>query len=287
MTYQNIVVGLDKSEYSEAALIESAHWVKKHGGKLSVVNAVYFDHEEFSYSPDLLDKRLQAGSERCDEVFKKYQSEFGINMDCIVREGEPHEVIVREAGELQADLIAMGTYGRKGLKRIIMGSVTSGVILDSPCDVLVVRKPCEKCTGSYESILLPFDGSELSKKALKRTLELKKGDPNVMITLLYVIPRYEEMLGFFKTNTIEEKLYSEASKIVQEGENLAYADGHIISTIVEQGAPFEKICEIAKGLGVDLIVMGSHGWRGVNKAILGSTTERVIAHSPVPVLIAR
>lgn len=287
MAYSNIVVGLDNSEYSEAALIESSHWVKKHGGKLNIVHAVYFDHEEFGYAPSILEQRLKAGTGRCEDIVKKYRKEFGIDMDYVVREGEAHSVIVHEAEEHKADLIAMGTYGRKGLKRIIMGSVTAGVILDSPCDVLVVRKPCEKCTGTYDSILLPYDGSELSKKALKKTLELKKGDPNVMITLLYVIPRYEEMLGFFKTNTIEEKLYNEAGKIVLEGENLAYADGHTISTIVEQGAPSDKVCEIAKGLGVDLIVMGSHGWRGVNKAILGSTTERVIAHSPVPVLIVR
>jgi len=287
MAYSNIVVGLDNSEYSEAALIESSHWVKKHGGKLDIVHAVYFDHEEFGYAPSILEQRLKAGTGRCEDIVKKYRKEFGIDMDYVVREGEAHAVIVHEAEERKADLIAMGTYGRKGLKRIIMGSVTAGVILDSPCDVLVVRKPCEKCTGTYDSILLPYDGSELSKKALKKTLELKKGDPNVMITLLYVIPRYEEMLGFFKTNTIEEKLYNEAGKIVLEGENLAYADGHTISTIVEQGAPSDKVCEIAKGLGVDLIVMGSHGWRGVNKAILGSTTERVIAHSPVPVLIVR
>jgi nucleotide-binding universal stress UspA family protein len=287
MAYSNIVVGLDHSEYSEAALIESSHWVKKHGGKLSVVHAVYYDHEEFGYAPSILEQRMKVGTDRCEDVVKKYKDEFGIEIDYVVREGEAHEVIVQEAEERKADLIAMGTFGRRGLKRMIMGSVTAGVILDAPCDVLVVKKPCEKCTGKYDSILLPYDGSEQSKNALNKTLELKKGDPDVMITLLYVIPRYEEMLGFFKTNTIEERLFSEAGKIVLEGEKLALADGHTISTIVEQGAPFEKICDISKGLGVDLIVMGSHGWRGVSKAILGSTAERVITHSTVPVLVTR
>lgn len=287
MVYKNIMVGLDSSEYSEAALVEAAHWAKRHGARITIVHAVFFDSEEFSISPKQLDARIDQGMDLCNRVAKSYSSEFGMEMKCTVRQGEPAEVIPDAALEKNADLIALGTYGRKGLKRMIMGSVTSGVMLNSPCDVLVVKKPCEQCNGEYSSLLVPYDGSAMSKKALERAIALKKENPNAIMTLLYVIPRYEEMLGFFKTSSIMEKLYGEARKIILEGLDIVQKNGTLASTIVEEGHPADKVIEIADGLGIDLIIMGSHGWRGFNKAILGSTAERVISHSPVPVLIAR
>lgn len=287
MIYKNIIVGLDSSLYSEAALVEAASWAKSNGGRLSLVHAVYFDSEEFAISPSSIEKRVDQGRELCSRVRDSFASEFGVDMECIVRQGEAHEVIVAAAEDKEADLIAMGTHGRKGLRRVIMGSVTSGVILDSPCDVLVVKKAHIAKEGRYGSILVPYDGSAMSKTALERAVALKKDDPEAIITLLYVIPRYEEMLGFFKTASIMQKLYEEARKIVLEGLDIAQKSGILASTIVEEGHPADKVIEIADGLGIDLIIMGSHGWRGFNKALLGSTAERVISHSTVPVLIAR
>lgn len=287
MSYKNILVGLDDSKYSEAALIEAAHWAKKHDGHITIVHAVFFDSEEFSVSPSQLDKRIDNGMDMCSRVAKSYSSEFGMEMECTVRQGEPHEVIPEVALQKDIDLIALGTYGRKGLKRLVMGSVTAGVMLHSPCDVLVVRKACEKCNGSYSSVLVPYDGSALGKKAIEKAINLKDGDSNAAITLIYVIPRYEEMLGFFKTNSIREKLYDEARKLVLEGENFASEKGVSVNTIIEEGSPSEKIVEASNGLGSEIIVMGSHGWSGMDRALLGSTTERVVAHSAIPVLVTR
>ena len=185
-----------------------------------------------------------------------------------------------------ADLIALGTYGRRGLKRLLMGSVTSQVILNSPCDVLVVKKPCDKCTGSYGSLLVPFDGSASSEKALARACALAKAD-GAELSVLYVIPRYEEMMDFFKTDTIKKSLFQEAEKIIEKAKKLAAAQGAQIKAVVQEGHAGEKIVEIADKLKNDVIVMGTHGWRGVNKAIMGSTAERIIASASCPVLIVK
>jgi len=284
--YKNILVGYDGSEHSAAALVEALHWAKAHGGKVDISHAVFFDSEEFSISPGQLDKRLEAGKELCMKAKERYSSELGVDIECQVMQGEPHETIPRKALDEGMDLIALGTYGRRGIRRMIMGSVTSGVILDSPCDVLVVRKPCEQCTGKYTSILAPYDGSESAKRAVERAAELASSE-SASLTVLYVIPRYEEIVGFIKTDAIRENLFQEARKIVLEGEQIAQGRGVSVNTMVEEGHSFEKITALANGIGCDLIVMGSHGWRGLDKAILGSTTERVIAHSSVPVLVVR
>ena len=57
--------------------------------------------------------------------------------------------------------------------------------------------------------------------------------------------------------------------------------------MVQEGHAGEKIVEIADDLKNDLIVIGTHGWRGMNKAIMGSTAERIIAHASCPILIVR
>lgn len=284
--YKTIVVAFDGSEFSRAALIESANRIKRHGGKVIMVHAVYFDEEEFGAKPEQLEKRFELGKKICYQAKDTFSSEFKIDIESIVCEGEPPPVITDIARERQADLIAMGTHGRKGLKRLIMGSVTSHVILNSPCDVLVVKRPCDECTGIHESILVPFDGSEFSKKALGRACQLSKVD-GADITVLYVIPRYEEMIGFFRTESIKQSLFKEAERIMDEAKKIASSHGVSIATTIQEGHAGDKIMETANSLKNDLIVLGTYGWKGVNKAIMGSTTERVIMNTHCPILVVR
>ncbi len=167
-----------------------------------------------------------------------------------------------------------------------MGSVTSHVIADSPCDVLIVKKPCTECTGAYRSILIPYDGSEFSRKALGRACQISKTD-NADITALYVIPRYEEMMDFFKTSSIKKSLQEEAEKIINTAKGLAIGQGLTIKTAIVEGHTADRIIETSERLKNDLIVIGTYGWRGVNKAIMGSTTERVIINALCPILVVR
>jgi nucleotide-binding universal stress UspA family protein len=286
--YNSIVVGYDESLSSKAALKEASLRVKRQGGSLVLVHAVYFDQEEFAILPSQMEKRFEVGTHVCLKAKKNIKDEFGLNgsVESLICEGEPPEVIVETAQGKKADLIALGTYGRKGLRRLLMGSVTSQVILNSPCDVLVVKKACDKCAGTYESLLVPFDGSASSQKALIRACELSKSDDSE-VSVLYVIPRYEEMMEFFKTDTIKKSLYEEAEKIAQGAKKIATAQGVQIKAVVQEGHAGEKIVEIAEKFGNDLIVMGTHGWRGMDKAMLGSTAERIIAYASCPILIVK
>jgi len=286
--YKSIVVGYDESLSSKAALKEASLRIQRQGGKLFLVHSVFFDQEEFAILPSQMEKRFEFGTRVCLDAKKDLHDEFGLNgnVDSLVCEGEPPEVLIEIAREKHADLIALGTYGRKGLKRLLMGSVTSQVILNSPCDVLVVKKPCSKCAGAYHSLLVPFDGSETSKKALVRACELSKID-NSEISVLYVIPRYEEMMDFFKTETITRSLFQEAEKILSKAKEIAAEQNVQIKAVVQEGHSGEKIVEIANTFKNDLIVMGTHGWQGMNKAVMGSTAERIIANASCPILIVR
>ncbi|MBI4838920.1 MAG: universal stress protein [Nitrospirae bacterium] len=284
--YKTILIGFDDSLHSKAALIEAANRIKKHGGKLILVHAVYFDVEEFGIAPEQLEKRLKEGEKACVQAKTMLNSEFGIDVQSLLCEGDPPTVIVDIAKEKKADLIMLGTYGRKGLNRLLMGSVTSQVLVNSPVDVLVVKKPCTECTGEYKSILVPFDGSAPSQKALNRACLLAKTD-NAELQILYVIPRYEEMVEFFKSSSIKNSLLLEAQKIIGTAKGIASELGVSVKDEIQEGNAAEKIVETSNKLNNDLIVMGSYGYSGVNKALIGSTAERVITNASRPILVVR
>ncbi|RJQ16695.1 MAG: universal stress protein [Nitrospiraceae bacterium] len=285
--YKTILVGFDDSQYSKSALVEAANLIKRHGGKLVLVHAVYFDTEEFGIAPEQLEKRFKVGEKACVQTKEMLTSEFGIEVQSLLCEGDPPTVIVDIAKEKKADLIVLGTYGRKGLNRLLMGSVTSQVIVNSPADVLVIKKTCTECTGEYKSILVPFDASVPSQIALNRALHLARMNSAEM-TVQYVIPRYEEMIGFFRTESIKKSLHDEAQKILDTATRIASRNGGVpIKTDIREGQAGGEIVKAASEMKNDLIVMGSYGYRGVDKAIMGSTTERVIMNASCPVLVVK
>lgn len=284
--YETILVGFDESLSSKAAVIEASNWVKKHGGKVILVHAVFFDTEEFGIAPEQQEKRFKIGEKACIQAKDMITAEFGIDAQYLLCEGESPDVIIDVANRKKADLIVLGTFGRKGLNRLLMGSVITDVIGKSSIDVLVVKKPCNKCTGEYKSILVPFDGSEFSKKAITRACQLSKIDGS-SITTLYVIPKYEEMVEFYRTASIKESLYQEADKIINGAVSLASSQGITIQKEIVEGHSADKIIEIAKKQKNDMIIIGSHGYSRIDKAIIGSTTERVITNASCPILVVR
>ena len=286
--YNTIVVGYDESETSKAALKEASLRVKNKNGRLYLVHAVYFDQEEFAILPSQMEKRLEAGTHVCLQAKQELSEQYSLNgsVESFVCEGEPADVLTDIAEGKKADLIALGTYGRRGLKRLLMGSVTAEVILNAPCDVLVVKRPCSDCTGSYTSILVPFDGSEFSTKAMARAVEMAKTD-GARVTVLYVIPRYEEMVEFYRSETIKQSLSAEAEKVIAQAKKIAAAAGVEVQSEIREGHPSDEIVAVADKLGNDLIAMGTYGWKGMSKAIMGSTTNRVISHANCPILVVK
>lgn len=284
--YKNILVAFDDSEFSKAALKEASLWVMKHGGKVILVHVVNPNGEGFRISKTNVKGHLENTKKLCDKIGEDSKSDYGIDIESIVIEGEPSDVILNIAREKETDLISMGTYGKRSLKRLILGSVTSHVVINSPCDVLVVKKYCSECIGKYNSITLPFDGSEISKKALNRACQLSKID-NATISAIYVIPRYEEMIEFFITDSIRENLMKESQKIIDAAVEIAEKQGVSIKTKILGGHAGDKIIEASDKQKNNLIVIGTYGRRGINKAIMGSTSERILINATCPVLLVK
>ena len=95
------------------------------------------------------------------------------------------------------------------------------------------------------------------------------------------------MIEFFATSFIKENLQHDAEKIIEKAKAIAMDHGVKINTEIAEGDEAEKIIETANRLKNDLIIRGTHGWTGFNKAIIGSVAERVFINAPCPVLVVK
>lgn len=215
--------------------------------------------------------------------------EADIKINTVIKEGDPHEIIPQLAMQEGIDLIIMGTYGRKGLKLLLMGSVAADVVCHASCDVLVVKERVKAANRNkkYQSILVPYDGSEFSKTALEQACQIVKINQGE-ISVFYVIPRYEEVLEFFKTNWMKEILMCEAKAIVKQAQEVALKNGISIKTRIESENHVDaKIVEVAKKSKTDIIIMGVRGLGNLDRIIMGSVIERVIINAPCPILVIK
>lgn len=144
----------------------------------------------------------------------------------------------------------------------------------------------------YKTILIPTDGSEFCERAVQQGVALAKlmGAKVVAVTVtqpLHMgIPR--SLIPPNLLSTVEAELVKQASENLASAERAAKAAGVPIETLrAIKDHPWEGIVQTAKDKGCDLIVMASHGRRGVSAMILGSETQKVLVHSTVPVLVVR
>ena len=140
MGFEKILLATDGSESVEAAIQEAINIARVCSSRLFVLSVVEVNPEYEALAPNIVEKAETETKEHVDSVKQRAEKE-GISCETIVHQGEePYRFIVDEAKKAKVDMIVMGSHGRTGLKRLMMGSVTARVIGHAPCKVLVV--PC-------------------------------------------------------------------------------------------------------------------------------------------------
>jgi nucleotide-binding universal stress UspA family protein len=135
---ERILIALDGSKYGEAALDQAISLGRICNSTIFAICVIEMYPEQLEVAPALSEKLSVEARETLDKAKAKVEEE-NIPCETIVRiSGQPHESIVQEAKEKKIDLIVMGTHGRTGLKKLIMGSVVQKVIGHAPCSVMVV-----------------------------------------------------------------------------------------------------------------------------------------------------
>ena len=136
--WKNILFATDGSKYSEAAANKVIDFAKSYGSALNVISVVDVTEEFIARAPGALDDLVKKAKSIVEDVKKRADSE-GIKAEGMVKEGDAYKSIVDIAQKQKADAIIMGSRGRTGLKRLLMGSVTERVIGHAPCPILVAK----------------------------------------------------------------------------------------------------------------------------------------------------
>lgn len=142
--------------------------------------------------------------------------------------------------------------------------------------------------GSVKKILIATDGSDYSMRAAEFGISIAKLI-NAEAMVLYVIDTVvlDQINRLTEREDAERDLKEDGQRYVNYIAGLAEKEGVKAASIVAKGRPFEQIIHLARGLGMNLIIIGTYGRRGAERILIGSVAERVIEYSSCPVLVVK
>lgn len=138
LDWQRIVLAVDGSQWSRSAAHRAFQFVESYGARLTVVSVADVPSHLYGLSPGAAEEMISESREYLAETRQEAETR-DIHAQYVVHEGNPAEKLIEVVSSLKADLLIVGSHGRTGLKRLLMGSVTERVVQYSPCPVLVVR----------------------------------------------------------------------------------------------------------------------------------------------------
>jgi nucleotide-binding universal stress UspA family protein len=195
--------------------------------------------------------------------------------------------ILEYANEWDADLIVMGTEGRRGPSHLLLGSVAEEVGSHAQCAVLTVRggEPPEPL-GAVERILVPIDFSEHSRRSLLVAKELA-ARYGAELQVLHVVEEVIYPSYFVQTIDVTRELVDRATEALDDLVTSAVGADPVLQSVVVGRRAVPEIIHFAKEQESDLVVIASHGLGGLEEFLFGSTAKRIVQSSPVPVLTLR
>ena len=219
----------------------------------------------------------------------------GIAVTTRVATGIPSEEVITAARAEDSDLIVVGTRGKTGLAHVLLGSTAERVIRGAPCPVMTVRMEPADAEGdsaisrpvTLERILVPVDFSDCSLDALEYAVVVAQ-QAKASLMLLHVLEpvSYGLDFSFVHIGTREQ----ERERWTKRMEELisSHQHSHVpMESRLRGGTPADSILDSAQTLPCDLIVMGTHGRRGISHTVSGSIAEAVLRKARCPVLAVR
>ena len=221
----------------------------------------------------------------------------GISFRTAVSIGDPSEEIVKLARRKKADLIVLGVRGLGLIDKMLVGSTTLKVLRKSRIPVLSVRKRGRGEAIELRNILVPLDIYDKEDSALDYAVDLAQAiKANITVAYAYRLFDYaaieegktpsginelgEEALKFFSSE-LAARIEGPRERLKRDGME---AGAEITTDLIEGKTPAMRIVEYANSKNTDLIVINTHGRKGIKKIMMGSVTDKVVQESPCPVL---
>lgn len=286
--YEQILFPTDGSDVAAAAGEAAVALARQFDADLHAIYVLERQNLPSEFESVVAEERLRIGREALDAIDEQATAaDVDVTTAVLEDDGqEPvHRRIIGYADEHDVDCIVMGTFGRTGIGRFVLGSVAEQTLRESPVPVMTLHEETD-FDPAFDSILVPTDGSDCALAALDHAIELALAT-NAALHVVNVVD-VGVVTGDYDAGRVLEALEEAGERALEVAIHRAEDAG--VSTVeasVLSGTPHGAICDYAEGRGVDGIVMGTHGRTGIGRYILGSVTERVVRHSEVPVIATK
>ena len=291
LSIEDILWPTDFSQGAERAFPHAAALAQWHDARLHVLNvreggtAVRSDMaEHFPLSRGTLANYLGAADAPGHPVDLDALSVVQEQVDATA----PAEAIVSYIEEQDVDLAVVGTHGRRGLRRLLLGSVAEEVLRTAPCPVLTVRAG-EGGTAAWnvETILAPVDFSEASEQAVRHARELAL-TYGAQVILLHAVEEavYPSAYGMEMADIPGPEIIQRVDASLASMAREIIGHEHVVVESVVGYAP-SVILDYQQEHDVDLTVIATHGRSGLDRLLLGSVTERVVRQATAPVFVVK
>lgn len=289
-----LVAGIDFSPPSDRALDHAMAIARKRGVPLVLAHVgMLLDADDREFVGDTSGNvykamlRLRLAEDRRRLAARRdLLAGQGVELSQVIIEDMPDTGLVRAAQEVDAAMLVVGSHDRTGAVRIVVGSVAERVVRTAPCSVLLARG--DAAAGGYRRVVVGTDFSAAAVPALERALELAAPGADVRV------------VHGWSFTTLQDgdpaELVALAGRVdaLRAEENSRYgrellaarerADVRLRFDAVE-GSPVHVLIDAARD--ADLLVVGSHGRRGLRRWLVGSVAESVARHAMCSVLVAR
>jgi len=299
--YRKIVVPLDGSELAEGILPHVGELIRERDSQVYLLSIVPTMR---GVLPPVVDWRPKGEEQqRVEQELREYLRKVAQRLEPVaaevqihVRFGRPADEVLAFAEDVEADLIAMTTHGRSGIRRWIFGGVAEQVLRAALCPVLLVRAGAEPPRTAYRRILVPLDGSELAEQALPYLKALiQRGETRIFLVSVLTTGLGERTValltsyppGLQLSTTALHYAEVELKRYLRSVATVLRDHGAITHVEVRQGSPADEVLTYAADVEADLIGMTTHGLSGLSRWVYGNVAAKVLQGAHCPVLLVR
>lgn len=291
--YHTILVPLDGSALSEAALPTASLLARKSGALLVLVRAIQPSARPEPTSDESHDHYIEDDGAYL-ETIARHLAQQGLAVEV----GMPHtpaaKGILNEIKRRHADLVVMTTHGRSGVGRWLYGSVAEAILKQCPVPIWLIHAGGPAHLSILENkqprLLVPLDGSPSSEAALPHATTLAHL-LNGALLLLHVLtpPRLlpQSLVGQPRLNLLTPQNECDGRQYLARLAAQVTVQGVAVETIVRTGEAAEAILAETVLSQIGLIVMTSHGRSGVERLLFGSVASEVLRRSATPLVVIR
>jgi nucleotide-binding universal stress UspA family protein len=289
---RNVLVPLDGSPLSDRAIPLAVRVARFHGARLTLLSV----YETRGLLPPptmaIAEAAVDTGEHerverRLERIARRIMRAAPVHVGHVVRQGVVIDEIVAAVDALGSDLIVMNTHGRGGIARAWLGSVTDGLLRRVHIPVLLQRGALTSgvqgdASLPFARVLVGLDGSAESEAALEDVIHLL-GDSASELSLLHVIAPAPVMLANLQDQTAIDQIRAQYLEPLASRWRTTSRSVHVDA--ISHNSAARALLDHAQHVKADLIVVRTHGRRGVARTILGSVADKIIRVSRVPVLV--